>query len=109
MLTILYYLIILILKRDKVMFFMEEEEILIYDRMVTPSFHPYDSDDSFHGCQPLYTSSLFFHKAAFWFWFEELNWVSEMKEEGEAEIDRLPMDLLAQIFVMITSFTDLAQ
>ncbi|XP_062154420.1 F-box protein At5g67140 [Alnus glutinosa] len=30
-----------------------------------------------------------------------------MKEE--AEIDRLPLDLLAHIFVMITSFTDLAQ
>lgn len=29
--------------------------------------------------------------------------------EGEAEIDRLPTDLLAHIFVMITSFTDLAQ
>ncbi|KAL5556982.1 hypothetical protein UlMin_039218 [Ulmus minor] len=29
--------------------------------------------------------------------------------EGEAEIDRLPLDLLAHIFVMITSFTDLAQ
>ncbi|KAF3438976.1 hypothetical protein FNV43_RR17251 [Rhamnella rubrinervis] len=29
--------------------------------------------------------------------------------EGEGEIDRLPMDLLAHIFVMITSFTDLAQ
>ncbi|XP_062003329.1 F-box protein At5g67140 [Rosa rugosa] len=29
--------------------------------------------------------------------------------EGEAEIDRLPLDLLANIFVLITSFTDLAQ
>ncbi|CAN6680101.1 unnamed protein product [Malus baccata var. baccata] len=29
--------------------------------------------------------------------------------EGEAEIDRLPIDLLAHIFVLITSFTDLAQ
>lgn len=29
--------------------------------------------------------------------------------EGEAEIDRLPIDLLAHIFAMITSFTDLAQ
>ncbi|MBA0677720.1 hypothetical protein Goari_019111 [Gossypium aridum] len=29
--------------------------------------------------------------------------------EQEAEIDRLPIDLLAQIFLMITSFTDLAQ
>jgi len=29
--------------------------------------------------------------------------------KGEAEIDRLPLDLLAHIFVMITSFTDLAQ
>ncbi|KAK9948940.1 hypothetical protein M0R45_004493 [Rubus argutus] len=29
--------------------------------------------------------------------------------EGEAEIDRLPLDLLAHIFVLITSFTDLAQ
>ncbi|MBA0620235.1 hypothetical protein Godav_005991 [Gossypium davidsonii] len=29
--------------------------------------------------------------------------------EEEAEIDRLPMDLLAYILVMITSFTDLAQ
>ncbi|KAH7520199.1 F-box protein At5g67140 [Ziziphus jujuba] len=29
--------------------------------------------------------------------------------ENEAEIDRLPMDLLAHIFVMINSFTDLAQ
>ncbi|KAG2724391.1 hypothetical protein I3843_01G015800 [Carya illinoinensis] len=29
--------------------------------------------------------------------------------EEEAEIDRLPMDLLAQIFVFISSFTDLAQ
>lgn len=29
--------------------------------------------------------------------------------ELEAEIDRLPIDLLAHIFVMITSFTDLAQ
>lgn len=29
--------------------------------------------------------------------------------EGDAEIDRLPVDLLAHIFVMITSFTDLAQ
>lgn len=28
---------------------------------------------------------------------------------GEAEIDRLPIDLLAHIFVLITSFTDLAQ
>ena len=27
----------------------------------------------------------------------------------EAEIDRLPIDLLAHIFVLITSFTDLAQ
>lgn len=32
------------------------------------------------------------------------------REEGEeAEIERLPMDLLANIFVMLTSFTDLAQ
>lgn len=30
-----------------------------------------------------------------------------MGEEGE--IDRLPIDLLAHIFVLITSFTDLAQ
>ncbi|PON67152.1 F-box domain containing protein [Trema orientale] len=29
--------------------------------------------------------------------------------EAEAEIDRLPIDLLAHIFVRITSFTDLAQ
>ncbi|XP_050377871.1 F-box protein At5g67140 [Argentina anserina] len=29
--------------------------------------------------------------------------------EPEAEIDRLPLDLLANIFVLITSFTDLAQ
>ncbi|KAM5576586.1 F-box protein [Rosa sericea] len=29
--------------------------------------------------------------------------------EGEAKIDRLPLDLLANIFVLITSFTDLAQ
>ncbi|KAL6222594.1 hypothetical protein ACLB2K_005986 [Fragaria x ananassa] len=29
--------------------------------------------------------------------------------EGEAEIDRLPLDLLANIFILITSFTDLAQ
>ncbi|KAL6227377.1 PREDICTED: F-box protein At5g67140 [Fragaria vesca subsp. vesca] len=29
--------------------------------------------------------------------------------EREAEIDRLPLDLLANIFVLITSFTDLAQ
>ncbi|XP_020217640.1 F-box protein At5g67140 isoform X2 [Cajanus cajan] len=29
--------------------------------------------------------------------------------EVEAEIDRLPIDLLAHIFVMFTSFTDLAQ
>ncbi|GLU20039.1 hypothetical protein SLE2022_362560 [Rubroshorea leprosula] len=32
-----------------------------------------------------------------------------MEVEVEAEIDRLPIDLLAHIFVMITSFTDLAQ
>ncbi|TXG59411.1 hypothetical protein EZV62_013984 [Acer yangbiense] len=32
-----------------------------------------------------------------------------MKKEEEAEIDRLPIDLLAHIFVFITSFTDLAQ
>ncbi|KAL9327648.1 hypothetical protein ACSQ67_002651 [Phaseolus vulgaris] len=29
--------------------------------------------------------------------------------EVEAEIDRLPVDLLANIFVLFTSFTDLAQ
>ena len=29
--------------------------------------------------------------------------------ELEAEIDRLPIDLLAHIFVLFTSFTDLAQ
>ncbi|XP_044469444.1 F-box protein At5g67140 [Mangifera indica] len=32
-----------------------------------------------------------------------------MAVEEEAEIDRLPIDLLAHIFVLITSFTDLAQ
>ncbi|KAK7252822.1 hypothetical protein RIF29_37041 [Crotalaria pallida] len=32
-----------------------------------------------------------------------------MEGEGEAEIDRLPIDLLAHIFVLFTSFTDLAQ
>ncbi|KAI9164842.1 hypothetical protein LWI28_003105 [Acer negundo] len=31
------------------------------------------------------------------------------KEEEEAEIDRLPIDLLAHIFVFMTSFTDLAR
>lgn len=34
-------------------------------------------------------------------------WPIEM--ELEAEIDRLPIDLLAHIFAMIPSFTDLAQ
>lgn len=34
-------------------------------------------------------------------------WSVEM--ELEPEIDRLPIDLLAHIFAMITSFTDLAQ
>ncbi|XP_057948811.1 F-box protein At5g67140 [Malania oleifera] len=32
-----------------------------------------------------------------------------MGEDGEAEIDRLPMDLLVHIFVLVSSFTDLAQ
>ncbi|XP_019423356.1 PREDICTED: F-box protein At5g67140-like [Lupinus angustifolius] len=32
-----------------------------------------------------------------------------MEVEGEVEIDRLPIDLLAHIFVLFTSFTDLAQ
>nr|XP_043617272.1 F-box protein At5g67140 [Erigeron canadensis] len=33
----------------------------------------------------------------------------ELEEEKEAQIDRLPMDLLAHIFVFITCFKDLAQ
>ncbi|XP_030529557.1 F-box protein At5g67140 [Rhodamnia argentea] len=33
----------------------------------------------------------------------------EEEEEVEAEIDRLPIDVLAQVFVMIPSLTDLAQ
>ncbi|KAI3409331.1 F-box domain-containing protein [Psidium guajava] len=33
----------------------------------------------------------------------------EEEEEVEAEIDRLPIDVLAQVFVMIPSFTDLAR
>ncbi|XP_010270278.1 PREDICTED: F-box protein At5g67140 [Nelumbo nucifera] len=32
-----------------------------------------------------------------------------MREREDAEIDRLPVDLLAHIFVLISSFTDLAQ
>lgn len=32
-----------------------------------------------------------------------------MEAEAEADIDRLPIDLLAHIFAMIKSFTDLAQ
>lgn len=34
---------------------------------------------------------------------------SLMMAGEEAEIDRLPIDLLSHIFVLITSFTDLAQ